>query len=51
MSIIVNRDSIWNCFISSVSNKDVDSFKIARFDINFEGEAGIDGGGLTKEFF
>ena len=46
----VNREEIWNSTVSELLKQEPASLVGRRLQINFEGEEGIDQGGLAREW-
>lgn len=51
MSISIRRDQVFLDSYRALFFKSVDEFKKAHLEINFKGEAGIDAGGVTREWY
>eukprot|EP00794_Sanderia_malayensis_P014536 gene14536-16039_t len=52
MLLTVKRDEIWRCALTFYKAAQVDPQRLKKnLSISFDGEPGLDGGALTKEFF
>lgn len=51
MSISIRRDQVFLDLYRALFFKSTEEFKKAHLEINFKGEAGIDAGGVTREWY
>lgn len=51
LTINVRRDQVFLDSYRSLFFKSVDEFRDSRLEVNFKGEAGIDAGGVTREWY
>lgn len=51
LTINVRRDQVFLDSYRSLFFKSVDEFRNSRLEVNFKGEAGIDAGGVTREWY